>query len=511
MQSSDYEDLEHWPEEEEEAPVLPKVIENAHSQTPKRKEWADLGPKQKKRRQKEANEVLEWTAEQLQMPVELISKDTHETQTTYAPLSAWKALKLKDSILLSDAAYQKLRNETKVFPSLTAVKNLRKEINETLKQNLGIETGEGVASVNVEKAFMMIHRAHATSEFKLTFDGRQNEGREEVLIALIPANQDLTHSPSKVYPLMIYVGKEAEIQDKAKELIEQVNNCIDKYPSMSLVLSSDLKSFWTITNLKFKVASDRFCPFCCCQKNQIESMMRGAFHANERVGNFGPLNISLSKFIYCFLHCKMRITETILRHQIKGYYDHATNKQRALEEWTQLLQQLTGNKGIKVTIPKKGEDDRKFGDVRGLTGGMVKHIVAGAAQLGALTLSDRQAEVVELWKNWDYIIDFIETQTTPTPELQQRLRKFGIQFLDIFEWKILTAYAHILVEHTVPLMHKWGNIAKYSQEGLEAANKVHKNIARRATNHSKDLSVSQQLFGIYRGIHFLFNDEEAAK
>jgi len=50
-------------------------------------------------------------------------------------------------------------------------------------------------------------------------------------------------------------------------------------------------------------------------------------------------------------------------------------------------------------------------------------------------------------------------------------------------------------------MKRFGSIPKYSQEGLEAANKLHKKIAERNTNHSKKKAVQQQILHLFRLIY----------
>jgi len=45
---------------------------------------------------------------------------------------------------------------------------------------------------------------------------------------------------------------------------------------------------------------------------------------------------------------------------------------------------------------------------------------------------------------------------------------------------------------------QFGHIGKFSQEGFESVNKLHKHIAERATNHTKSGSVKQQLLHSYR-------------
>jgi len=50
-------------------------------------------------------------------------------------------------------------------------------------------------------------------------------------------------------------------------------------------------------------------------------------------------------------------------------------------------------------------------------------------------------------------------------------------------------------------MRRFRNIPKNSQQGLEAANKLQKKIAARATDHTKKKSVQQQLLHLYRLIY----------
>lgn len=163
------------------------------------------------------------------------------------------------------------------------------------------------------------------------------------------------------------------------------------------------------------------------------------------------------------------------------------------------MQSLTNNTGIHVKIsdPKK-PDQRKFGEVRGLTGDMVKKIIAGYERLGALAPLDCRERATKLWKMWRDIIHFIDNNNQPTPEFQQLLKSWGEALLNTFEWKVLTAYTHIIVAHGAMLIQEWGRLSLMSQQGLEAANKLHKKIAKSASDHSKKNSIKQQFYHFYR-------------
>lgn len=112
----DHEDISHSESTEEEH--FPKVIEDALGERQKiLKEWKDLGPKQKKRRLDDGKEAVVWTAEKLLIPTETLLKSFHmipDAPQKGNALSPQQALKLKDSVFLSDRSYQMLRNEVKV-------------------------------------------------------------------------------------------------------------------------------------------------------------------------------------------------------------------------------------------------------------------------------------------------------------------------------------------------------------------------------------------------------------
>ena len=65
-------------------------------------------------------------------------------------------------------------------------------------------------------------------------------------------------------------------------------------------------------------------------------------------------------------------------------------------------------------------------------------------------------DVTKLWKSWRDIVKFVEEKDKPTEAFQNLLKSFGLQLLDIFDWKIITAYAHIVTFHTTELMLTWG-------------------------------------------------------
>lgn len=320
-------------------------------------------------------------------------------------LSVQRTLTLKDKILLPDWAYQELCGTLDALPSLNKVKKERSDVNANIHKLLDVKTGPGIIYCDPVRVMSLIKQTHNTTQYKITFDHRKNEGRDETLLALIPGSPTtITHCPTAIYPVMIYVGKEEMLKEKAKGVFQTLNNALNSHDDVQVqvLVSTDLKctylrdiylnflAFWTMTDMAFRVESDCFCPYCYITKGSIEAHLRGKLVPIQRTsGTFGALSISIRLFIYCFLHAKLRLTETLLRHQIRGYYDRATNKQKALQTFQTLLRRITGNDSIKVNVAQKKKDERKFGDVHGLTGGMVDSILEAWEELGKLAPASR--------------------------------------------------------------------------------------------------------------------------
>jgi hypothetical protein len=241
-------------------------------------------------------------------------------------------------------------------------------------------------------------------------------------MALVPLFPGLSQSPSFVYPIMIFVGKEEEIDVKAKKVIDELNNLMSSMPTLTVTVTTDLKSFWVLTNGRFKYDQDCFCPFCCCKKGEIEAVMRGRKTAQKRSGNIGSLKVDYSMYCFCWLHAKMRLTETILRQLIRSYYSKSRNKQAALNLLESKLRAITGNNQLRVKIPKEGEGDKKYGNVQGLTGGMIQKILDGKKELMQFAPEKRKSDILELWTCWDDIVNFVEENVVPTKALQTLLK-----------------------------------------------------------------------------------------
>jgi len=96
----------------------------------------------------------------------------------------------------------------------------------------------------------------------------------------------------------------------------------------------------------------------------------------ETVGDVGPIHVKASNFCFCWLHCILWITETLIRHQVRSYYSRkGKGKKSRLDEFTKVLCEITGSSSLKVCAPGSHGDDKKFGKVLGLDGNMVYKVL----------------------------------------------------------------------------------------------------------------------------------------
>lgn len=161
---------------------IPTVIYDFFKGNKKHKKFEDLELRQQERRVNELFELMLWAENFLKMGP-TISLEIGNT-SKMNELTVDKALKLKDEILLSDWAYQKLRNEAKIFPSLVKIKEERKKMNSSVSKILEVTKRDGIIYANVFKVYDLLSLIHQTNYFKLTFDHRKNETRDEVLVAM---------------------------------------------------------------------------------------------------------------------------------------------------------------------------------------------------------------------------------------------------------------------------------------------------------------------------------------
>ena len=125
--------------------------------------------------------------------------------------------------------------------------------------------------------------------------------------------------------------------------------------------------------------------------------------------------------------------------------------------------------------------------------------------LSLFDLGENQEELVINWNLWKSIRERLKKNKNELDlvQLQKDLNTFIKKFLEIYEFKNITPYLHIVVCHSVEMLKKFNSLSLYSQQGFEAAHKLQKLIWERATSHGggRYSSIKQTMEHIYR--HFL--------
>ena len=87
-------------------------------------------------------------------------------------------------------------------------------------------------------------------------------------------------------------------------------------------------------------------------------------------------------------------------------------------------------------------------------------------------------------------------------KLQNDLDQFIKKFVQIYDFKNITPYLHIVVCHSVEMLKRFHSLSLYSQQGFEAAHKFQKMIWERATSRGGGgySSIEQTMEYVYR--HF---------
>ena len=105
--------------------------------------------------------------------------------------------------------------------------------------------------------------------------------------------------------------------------------------------------------------------------------------------------------------------------------------------------------------------------------------------LSLFDLGENQEELVINWILWKSIRERLKKNKNELDlvQLQKDLNTFIKKFLEIYEFKNITPYLHIVVCHSVQMLKKFNSLSLYSQQGFEAAHKLQKLIWERATSH----------------------------
>jgi len=99
--------------------------------------------------------------------------------------------------------------------------------------------------------------------------------------------------------------------------------------------------------------------------------------------------------------------------------------------------------------------------------------------------------VQRIWKDFLVIYKILCSHTTLRDQevynLTEKIDIWLINFLDVYQTKIVTPYIHLLSSHIPEFVRKYGTIAPFSQQCLERLNDLITTDYFRSTNHRDTL------------------------
>jgi len=185
--------------------------------------FESIGERQKKRRIDDAKVVIDWLQQILsideQALLKILPKRTADLETTQSDETTVIELTAKSSSI----------------PRINQLKTARKSLNKQISEELRVENKGGSVQLDPEKVYLKMNSKTPSTTIKISFDHRKNEGRNEILVGLIPVVDNLQHSPISVYPIALYYGKEEDIHNLSNDF-HAVNKFIDQHPEEVLCI-----------------------------------------------------------------------------------------------------------------------------------------------------------------------------------------------------------------------------------------------------------------------------------
>jgi hypothetical protein len=206
--------------------------------------------------------------------------------------------------------------------------------------------------------------------------------------------------------------------------------------------------------------------------------------------------VELCDVVLCVLHCKMRITENLLKRLGEKAVERGT-----FDTWVSAVSAITHfwavhDKG-KVTVPMfmGNRVDKLLSDNTHLTS--IVHAVYGpsdasrlkpAFNINKLTKDDKQdcENFIKVFTLWRKCKDTIwanndSTSAATIKELRKNTVAMGDLYIEMFGAKRVFPYLHVLVCHAADMLERHGNLVRLCNEGTEHAHKLHRQAFMNAT------------------------------
>ncbi len=452
---------------------------------------------------------------------------------------------------MSDATYRTFRSLSDLLDQLPGVDklvSLRKQVNIKVKNKLGVVVNKVSRQVfmnaDLVLAFMFEIQLQTFPNFewpdiilvKFSVDGRPNQGRDEVLIGIVPMNISLAaQSAYSVFPLAVLECKESEASSSVQGYASKVMSWRSKSFNFGAkscrvkpLMCSDLVSTWDATGLKYKPNKLPDMPFCpCCLKLAKDINSYELEPTRDLLPNLG---FPARDWVYCSLHAGMRITEHMIsitlfkkkKAQVQKWADaDEIKKHRILVIKKKQRVSMQGGT-VKAMLVSKDEDDEESSTnaedqetkinikkLDQLLGSTVPATKLMDFIVKSLYGNINHGDHIKLWNCWAVVFTLIsvprDLERDEVQLLEKSINEMKRIWADVHIDR-MTPYTHILFFHTMDMVKEHKSIGKYSQQGFEKGNSLHRLIEQRASNHRGgrgDSPVVEQLVNHFYGRYIL--------
>lgn len=416
----------------------------------------------------------------------------------YFKVEPEEQLKLKDSIMLSNEKWNLLRRSLDLKEFLLSEKDLgcvQKSIDCKLQERLQImefdEKGIKGIQVPLTNCIREITQLRDISEkkFKLSLDARTFGNRTQTLAGVIPLScrRKKIQSYKSVFPLVLYDEKEDNPIIRDIECNVERELLALKEEGYCFYVAADLKTLWNLCKRTYKpssvhqvdvgedtmifksASSNLFCPFCNQRQDQMNELS-ASINAETRF--FG---LTAHETIFCWLHCKLRITGKLIQNIC--WKAHDSNK---LKEFEAMMKEI-GWKKFKAKKRKNGSFK-----IPSIDGSTLKKIMKHIETIDTWLRNNfcGPSSILMFWKELTGLLDTLDDLSdSEIDHIKVKIGKFSEEYLKAFGHKYWTPYLHIFCCHTIEILQKHRNLAKFSQQGFEAVHNLHKKMYFLGTSH----------------------------
>ena len=414
---------------------------------------------------------------------------------------------------------------TGLFCSLSTAKRAREEMNNRLKEELGMEFTEDDKGVfcSVEKAIMRVVKKFGTKQFgcadrkewkfKIGMDAKSisigSQDLTSVHVGIVPLdlpeNQFRVQSPYSVFPIAIVPGKEKDVKETLGRLWREVDALNKKGDLLMPILDTngevkrlrelrvefidvmDLSGVWD--TYSFGGFNQTFnCPWCDVKRPTDRGRLGIEWKTGSKTGfkdKRSFTGLRMDQLAVCILHMRKcvvnQLMEFLLKKAVPQLSPTCTTARKSFED---LMKKI----GVRGELYKNGEvpnyDGKACRKILRFSKEIDDWIWATMDGVKKRARPDDH-KFVDLFSSFNSLLGKLnDGSAAQDDDFNEKARRWGKELLFVIgDPQSVRIYPHILIYHGKDLVVKFGPLSRLSQEGFEHQNALQNRILRRHTNN----------------------------